>query len=230
MTPETQDKLRAPFERKQIGKLPKVTCSLCSDPKKTCPDHKRQKCRVCKAYVSTAHMHVDFVGHADVTDRLLKVDPEWNWEPLAFDSFGAPALDGNGGMWIRLTIGGVTRLGYGHADGKKGGNAVKECIGDAIRNAAMRFGVALDLWRKESPGDAEEVPSREVERPAQTEEERKAELRGQISLVGKAKGWAVEKTAEDFTLWSGSQQLDIRSCSVVALVEYLHHLQREEVA
>lgn len=228
MTPETQADLRRPFERNQIGKLPKVYCSLCSDKNKTCPDHKRAKCRVCKAFVSTAHMHVAFVGHADVTDRLLKVDPEWNWEPLGFDSFGAPALDGNGGMWIRLTIGGVTRLGYGHADGKKGGNAVKECIGDAIRNAAMRFGVALDLWRKESPDDVEDVPSREVERPAQTDEERKRELRGQISLVGKAKGWTVEQTAEDFTLWSGSQQLDIRSCSVVALVEYLHHSQREE--
>lgn len=228
MTPEIQQNLRAPFERKQKGKLPKVWCSLCSDKQKTCGEHKREKCRTCKAYVSTAHLHVEYVGHAEVTDRLLKVDPEWNWEPLAFDSFGIPALDGNGGMWIRLTIGGLSRLGYGHADGKKGGNAVKECIGDAIRNAAMRFGVALDLWRKESPDDVEDVPSREVERPAQTDEERKRELRGQISLVGKAKGWTVEQTAEDFTLWSGSQQLDIRSCSVVALVEYLHHSQREE--
>jgi hypothetical protein len=45
-----------------------------------------------------------------------------------------------------LTIAGVTRLGYGHADGKQGPDAVKETIGDALRNAGMRFGVGLDLW------------------------------------------------------------------------------------
>ena len=41
-----------------------------------------------------------------------------------------------------------SRLGYGHAEGKTGGDAVKEVIGDALRNAAMRFGAALDLWHK----------------------------------------------------------------------------------
>ncbi len=57
-------------------------------------------------------------------------------------------LDRNGGLWIRLTVLGVTRLGYGDAEGKTGGNAIKEAIGDALRNAAMRFGAALDLWHK----------------------------------------------------------------------------------
>jgi hypothetical protein len=51
-------------------------------------------------------------------------------------------------MWIKLTVCGVTRLGYGHAEGKQGGDAIKEVIGDALRNAAMRFGAALDLWHK----------------------------------------------------------------------------------
>ncbi|RIH58094.1 hypothetical protein D3C59_37375 [Streptomyces sp. SHP22-7] len=41
---------------------------------------------------------------------------------------------------------GMTRLGYGHAGDKTGGDAIKEIIGDAIRNAGMRFGMALDLW------------------------------------------------------------------------------------
>jgi hypothetical protein len=43
---------------------------------------------------------------------------------------------------------GVTRLGYGDAGEKKGCNAMKERIGDGLRNAAMRFGAALDLWHK----------------------------------------------------------------------------------
>lgn len=96
---------------------------------------------------------LDFVGHAATTQRLIEVDPEWSWEPLAFDERGLPAFDHLGGLWIRLTICGTTRLGYGDAAGKKGPNAVKEAIGDAIRNAAMRFGVALDLWAKEDISD-----------------------------------------------------------------------------
>jgi hypothetical protein len=43
----------------------------------------------------------------------------------------------------------VTRLGYGCADGKhRRRRREKEIIGDALRNAAMRFGAALDLWHK----------------------------------------------------------------------------------
>ncbi len=86
---------------------------------------------------------LDYVGHAAVSDRLLQVDPGWTWEPLALDSNGLPAMDAAGNLWIRLTVAGVTRIGVG--DGK----SQKERIGDAIRNAAMRFGVALDLWAKE---------------------------------------------------------------------------------
>lgn len=86
---------------------------------------------------------LDYVGHAATTDRLLSVDPNWTWEPFATDERGLPALDGKGNLWIRLTVCGHTRIGVG--DGK----TAKECIGDAIRNAAMRFGVALDLWSKE---------------------------------------------------------------------------------
>jgi hypothetical protein len=96
---------------------------------------------------------LDYVGHAAVTSRLLEVDPAWSWEPLALTPEGLPALDRAGNLWIRLTVCGVTRPGVG--DGKN----AKECISDAIRNAAMRFGVALDLWAKEDlRGDAADEP------------------------------------------------------------------------
>lgn len=91
---------------------------------------------------------LSYVGHAALTDRLLDADIGWTWEPVSVDEFGAPMLDADGGMWIRLTVCGVTRLGYGDAQGKTGSNATKERIGDALRNAAMRFGAALDLWHK----------------------------------------------------------------------------------
>lgn len=93
-------------------------------------------------------INLDYVGHAALTKRLLQTDLTWTWEPVAFDELGLPRLDKNGGLWIRLTVCGVTRLGYGDASGKTGGNAIKEAIGDALRNAGMRFGAALDLWHK----------------------------------------------------------------------------------
>ena len=157
MDAEQSKALRVPFPPEQIGKLPRVTCKQCRDSRnKVCDQHQKRKCSVCDNWISTAHIHLDYVGHAATTARLLDVDPGWTWEPVAFDEAGLPALDRNGGLWVRLTVAGVSRLGYGHADGKNGGDAVKECIGDALRNAAMRFGVALDLWAK---GDLHSAPA-----------------------------------------------------------------------
>jgi hypothetical protein len=114
-------KLREPFPANQIGKLPK------------------------------GGMQLDFVGHGWLTQRLLDVDPLWNWEPVALDPNGLPLLDEFGGLWIKLTVCGVSRLGYGDASGKRGTDATKIAIGDALRNAGMRFGLALDLWCKGDP-------------------------------------------------------------------------------
>ena len=95
--------------------------------------------------MSERHIHLDYVGHADTTKRLLEVDPEWFWEPFAISEAGLPLFDQAGGLSIKLTVAGVTRIGYGDQGNGKG---AKEAIGDAIRNGAMRFGVALDLWSK----------------------------------------------------------------------------------
>lgn len=119
MTPEQAAALRAPFPKSAISHLPKGGTTL------------------------------DFVGHAAVTQRLLEIDPTWNWEPVAFDADGLPKFDERGGLWIRLTVAGVTRLGYGEPQGSDPYDKTKGSIGNAIRNAAMRFGVALDLWSKD---------------------------------------------------------------------------------
>lgn len=141
-------RLRAPFAPEQIDKLPKVLSRDDKDKGKCVQGSKYSADgHYCGGYHSRA-IHLDYVGHAQTTNRLLDVDAEWTWEPVAFDDAGLPALDRNGGLWIRLTVAEVTRLGYGDSQGKTGPNAVKEAIGDALRNAAMRFGVALDLWAK----------------------------------------------------------------------------------
>jgi len=129
------DRLRAPFPPELVGQLPR------------------------KNNRTGAVTMLDFVGHGHVTDRLLSVDPTWTWEPVAFGPDGFPALvrDGSGrpvGLWIRLSVHGVTRLGYGSV-APDAFDPEKQLIGDALRNAAMRFGVALDCWRH---GAAEDEP------------------------------------------------------------------------
>lgn len=110
---------------------------------------------------------LDYVGHAEVTSRLLEVDPDWTWEPMALDPRGAPLLERNEdgvayGMWIRLTICGVTRIGFGSVS-PSAFDPEKQLIGDAIRNAGMRFGVALDLWSKSDLRDAPLPPSQFID-------------------------------------------------------------------
>lgn len=137
-------KLREPFPENHISKLPKGTRA-----QNECQPSEKINCSICGGWHHPRIIHLDYVGHAALTNRLLDVDPEWNWEPVAWNDRGEPAVDAYGGMWIKLTVCGVTRLGYGDSQGKPpGGNAVKERIGDALRNAAMRFGAALDLWHK----------------------------------------------------------------------------------
>lgn len=143
---EGLDLLRQPFPENQISKLPKPTKAQTDAVK---ADFKKGiRCKICGAWHHPDVVHLDYVGHAALTDRLLDADPNWNWEPFGYDQYGLPALSPDGGLWIKLTVCGVTRPGVGYADGKQGGDAMKERIGDALRNAAMRFGAALDLWHK----------------------------------------------------------------------------------
>jgi len=154
------DLLRVPFPANQISKLPKPTKKQTTDVKN---DYKAGiRCAVCGGWHHPKVVHLDYVGHAALTDRLLDCDPEWNWEFLSVQENGLPVIDGDGGFWIKLTVLGVTRLGYGDAQGKTGGNAMKERIGDALRNAAMRFGAALDLWHK---GDLHQEDTAESAKP-----------------------------------------------------------------
>lgn len=140
MSTDNLKKLRDPFPDHQISLLPRPT-------KK---DNPKGNCHECGGYHGIPAVHLKYVGHAALTDRLLDVDPLWNWEPFATEN-GLPKFDANGGLWIRLTVCGHTRMGYGNAEAsnfKDIGSREKEVIGDALRNAAMRFGAALELWHK----------------------------------------------------------------------------------
>jgi hypothetical protein len=90
---------------------------------------------------------------------------------MSYDDAGQPVIerDSQGhpvGMWITLTICGTTIPGYGSVDpGKR--DAIKELIGDALRNAGMRRGVAGSLWTKEKP--SKKAPRKKEPLPAAVE-------------------------------------------------------------
>lgn len=152
--------LRADFAADRVGLLPRLSCSKCSEARyRVCEEHKKSRCATCGAYISERHIHLDYVGHGAVTERLLDVDLGWNWEPLGFDEHGLPVMTYDEklnpiGLWVRLTVAGMTRLGFGSCPSGQF-EAEKVLIGDAIRNAAMRFGVALGLWIKGHAEDDE---------------------------------------------------------------------------
>jgi hypothetical protein len=179
-TPPTRDprwaELAAPFPEDEIewkpqplGKnLDKGSCNR---------SHADRNGRWCGGYHELPAIHLAYVGHAGITTRLNEVvTPEgWSWEPryrhidpalfkAAIESGdreivrmlldNAPPLYTDGGLWINLTILGVTFPGFGDAQGKTGPNAVKEIIGDAIRNGGVRFGIGTYLWGKSAKARA----------------------------------------------------------------------------
>jgi len=96
-------------------------------------------------------VQLDYVGHADITLLLIAVDPLWNWEPAAIDpATGGPVITKVGDryvMWGHVTVLGVRRMAVGTCEARKS-EVEKELIGDLLRNAAMRFGIATSLWSK----------------------------------------------------------------------------------
>lgn len=115
---------------------------------------------------------LDYVGHAEVTERLNDVDPEWTWDFVGVSDDGGPLVrvsaDGKvHELWITMTVGGVTRPAVGTAKAEAwSGEIAKELISDGLRNGAMRFGVALNLWKKHDSVPAHDQNTGEIRPPA----------------------------------------------------------------
>ena len=106
-------------------------------------------------------IQLDFVGHADVTKMLIEIDPEWTWEPVAFDADGLPAyrvINGMAQMAGWMTIHGVRRLGIGSVQASKP-DLLKELGSDYLRNASMRFGICTSLWSKQE-WESDDAPAK----------------------------------------------------------------------
>lgn len=131
-------------------------------------------------------VYLSYVGHADITALLIKIDPLWSWEPVEWEN-GRPKIhtvNGQATLWGRLTLLGKTVLGVGSAAATKN-DLDKELYGDCLRNCGMRLGIALGLWSK-SEWDASEEEEQD-EKPATAP--RKAQV-----AVGSAAAPQVPKT------------------------------------
>jgi hypothetical protein len=95
-----------------------------------------------------------YLSHIWVRKAFQDADPDWYWEPMSYDDTGQPVIerDSQGqpvGFWIWLHLLGTKMPGYGSVEpGKR--DAIKELIGDALRNAGMRL-VGGSLWVKQKP-------------------------------------------------------------------------------
>ncbi len=128
--------------------------TLAKLPKPTKRDAEKGKCAECGGWHGLPAIHLDYMGHAEVTLALIDADPAWTWEPLALHD-GLPAITREGSrlvMWARLTVLGKSIVGVGTCEANKP-DPEKELIGDFLRNAAMRFGIGTKLWSKATVAD-----------------------------------------------------------------------------
>jgi hypothetical protein len=99
---------------------------------------------------------MSYISHGLVTERLNEVDPDWSSDVLT-EHIYRDAQTGRlhcEGVTLRLTINGVSRVESGGPQRQDGfANEIKNAYSDALKRAAMRFGVALSMW--ESLVDAE---------------------------------------------------------------------------
>ena len=105
-------------------------------------------------------INLAYVSHADITKILIEVDPAWSWQPIEWVN-GRPAINvenGTATMWGTLTLLGKPMLGVGSVRADKQ-DLDKELVGDFLRNAAMRFGIALSLWSKQDWSDNTTITS-----------------------------------------------------------------------
>ena len=129
-----------------------------------------------------AGIQLKYLSHVWVSRAFTEIDPEWTWAPMSYDDSGQPVFDRDQqgrpvGLWITLTLCGTTIPGYGSVEAGKH-DAVKELIGDALRNAGMRRGCGGKLWTKEKakkpPAKKKEPLPAAAEPPDESPHEEKA--------------------------------------------------------
>jgi hypothetical protein len=104
--------------------------------------------------------YVDYVEWHTVADLLDRLVPDWSHAVRGIVQIGDFVA-----ATAAITINGITRegVGTGAADSETG---IKKAEHDALKRAAVKFGVARDLYRDEEKGG--EPAARASDRPQQT--------------------------------------------------------------
>jgi len=149
-------------------------------------------------------INLAYVSHADITKILIEVDPSWSWQPIEWVN-GRPAIhveNGTATMWGTLTLLGKSMIGVGSVRADKQDHE-KELVGDFLRNASMRFGIALSLWSKQDWSDNTTITSLPAMQARRAEEAK--------PYVGNhpAKGVPSPKVVRDFVDDSEPSLLDV---------------------
>jgi len=91
---------------------------------------------------------VEYIEWHTACDILDRACPEWE------HTIKTVQIDGNFIFCIvALTVAGVTREGLGCGDAQRGETGFKKAESDALKRAATKFGIARDLYHKESYDD-----------------------------------------------------------------------------
>lgn len=138
------------------------------------PKPDKQHCQECGQRHEFPAIHLDYMGHADVTLALIEVDPMWNWEPTRWSDQGEPLYLNKGGrlvMWGWLTVLGKRVLCVGTCESGKS-DPEKELIGDLLRNGAMRFGIGTKLWSKADDEDDHQPRQQQQQRQQRSGQQR----------------------------------------------------------
>ncbi len=220
-TQERLTALRAPFPDEAVSFKPVYTGDYeyvdgNYDEGGKIPESAWGKCDVCGRRHALPAKHLRYVGHARITERLNDVDPEWCWEPFAVDTDGLPIIRG-GSMWIKLTVCGITRIGVGDAGGKYGTNATKEIVGDAIRNAAMRFGCGLEMWFEQCDEDDTCLP------PAQPTKRTENDSKAPFKIIVRPNSTKAQKRLADALIAISDGIGDAGEAAQAIYAEYGRH-------
>jgi hypothetical protein len=96
---------------------------------------------------------VDYVEWHVVADLLDRICPDWSHEVISIKQIGDFVA-----VTASITIQGVTRqgVGTGSAYDEKG---IKKAEHDALKRAAVKFGIARELYRKEEEAASQKKPN-----------------------------------------------------------------------
>jgi Rad52/22 family double-strand break repair protein len=153
--------------------------------------------------------YVDYVEWPTVADLLDKLAPTWSHAVRNIVQIGQFVA-----ATAAITINGVTRegVGTGSAESETG---IKKAEHDALKRAAIKFGIARDLYRDEDkPGDS----SRELGR------------RGSSLSTANPKAQSIASLVSPKQLYLIRREADSRGLDPEAVCQKMHQTKLEEIS